>query len=619
MANRPQSARLRRVPGIDGLRGLAVIAVVLYHFFKPTFHGGFLGVDVFFVLSGFLITSLLIRERASTGRISLKYFWTRRIRRILPAAFTVMATVAAITLVIAGDSQVGMGWQMLSILTFSNNWVQIAQSHSYFADTVPQVFSHYWSLAVEEQFYVIWPLLFVLLCALGLRRKHWLVVTGLLGITSAVLMGVLYQPGVDPTRVYYGTDTHAFGLLLGAFMAFWMSSRNASLLADSWPKYQTFARFPKVVGFNSIVALIGLCALFVVLPDTGAWTYRGGIALASVLSGIVLYAIVQEIGPVSWIFNSRILRWLGERSFSLYLWHWPLIVIISEPFRAHGQKHSLIAGFIALVITVLLSAFWYRYIETPFRRHGVGATFRTFFYPILHPRKASRKIPQHLAALVVIVGITAMAVVSGVTAPKESEIQRDLEAMRAAGIESRPGLARLWEPQLEKEKRTAPTGDDITALGDSVMLASLPSLQQAFPGIYVNADVSRAWAWAPDHIAQMKRDGTLDRFVVLGLGTNGNAAPGEIDGVIQEIGPNHVIILVSPYGDRPWMEKSREQIYAAVKKYDNVYLARWFQAVAKDPTVVRADGIHPGEEGGRLYAQAIQDALQRWVGYGSRM
>ena len=148
MANRPQSARLRRVPGIDGLRGLAVIAVVLYHFFKPTFHGGFLGVDVFFVLSGFLITSLLIRERASTGRISLKYFWTRRIRRILPAAFTVMATVAAITLVIAGDSQVGMGWQMLSILTFSNNWVQIAQSHSYFADTVPQVFSHYWSLAV---------------------------------------------------------------------------------------------------------------------------------------------------------------------------------------------------------------------------------------------------------------------------------------------------------------------------------------------------------------------------------------------------------------------------------------------------------------------------------------
>ena len=448
MANRPQSARLRRVPGIDGLRGLAVIAVVLYHFFKPTFHGGFLGVDVFFVLSGFLITSLLIRERASTGRISLKYFWTRRIRRILPAAFTVMATVAAITLVIAGDSQVGMGWQMLSILTFSNNWVQIAQSHSYFADTVPQVFSHYWSLAVEEQFYVIWPLLFVLLCALGLRRKHWLVVTGLLGITSAVLMGVLYQPGVDPTRVYYGTDTHAFGLLLGAFMAFWMSSRNASLLADSWPKYQTFARFPKVVGFNSVVALIGLCALFVVLPDTGAWTYRGGIALASVLSGIVLYAIVQEIGPVSWIFNSRILRWLGERSFSLYLWHWPLIVIISEPFRAHGQKHSLIAGFIALVITVLLSAFWYRYIETPFRRHGVGATFRAFFYPILHPRKASRKIPQHLAALVVIVGITAMAVVSGVTAPKESEIQRDLEAMRAAGIESRPGLARLWEPQL---------------------------------------------------------------------------------------------------------------------------------------------------------------------------
>lgn len=616
MTKRPQSARLRRVPGIDGLRGLAVIAVVLYHFFKPVFHGGFLGVDVFFVLSGFLITSLLIREQASTGRVSLKYFWVRRVRRILPAAFTVMAVVAALTLFTKGDSRVGLGWQMLSILTFSNNWVQIAQSHSYFADSAPQVFSHYWSLAVEEQFYVIWPLLFVALCALGLRRKHCLVVTGFLGIVSAVLMGVLVHPGLDPTRVYYGTDTHAFGLLLGAFMAFWMSSQNASQLADSWPKYQTFARFPRLISFNSVIALLGLCVLFVVLPDTGIWTYRGGIVLASLLSGVVLYAIVQEIGPANWIFKSHVLRWLGERSFSLYLWHWPLIVMISEPFRMHGQKHSLIAGFIALAITVPLSALWYRYIETPFRRKGVGETFRTLFSPLAHPRDAKALFSRRLTDTAIILAVLVMAVTSGATAPHKTRIQQNLEAMRVQGTQSKP---RPVQQRQHLQHRSFPRGDEITALGDSVMLASLHGLQHAFPGIYVNADISRAWPWAPGYIAQMKRNNTLGHFVVLGLGTNGLATPGEIDQIIDEIGPDHIVILVSPYGDRPWMEESRQQIYAAVRAHKNTYLARWYEAVAANPTIVQEDGIHPGEAGGKLYAREVRNALERWAHYKSRL
>lgn len=611
----PKHARLRRVPGIDGLRGLAVIAVLLYHFFRPTFDGGFLGVDIFFVLSGFLITSLLIRERATTGRVSLKNFWIRRIRRILPAAFTVMFVVAAITLIIAGNSQVQMGSQMLAILTFSNNWVQIIQSHSYFADTVPQVFSHYWSLSVEEQFYVLWPLFFVGLCALGARRKHWLVVTALIATMSATLMAILYTPGVDPTRMYYGTDTHAFGLILGAFLAFWMSSRSASPLADSWPKYQTEPRFRKTLQVNSVIALLALIALCIFLPDQSAITYRGGIVIASLLTALVLFTIVQEIGPIHHIFQSRVLRWIGVRSFSLYLWHWPLIVIISEPFRAHGEQYSLIAGFIALAIAVPLSAFWYKYIETPFRRKGIKATFKALFAPIAHMRyKKARGVRSIIIVLVSLLTI-GLGIASGITAPSESQIERDLQALRARGTSGRPGLARLWQPDLEE--RSFPAGEDITALGDSVMLASLPELEKAFPGIYVNADVSRFWSWAPLHIAQMKQAKTLDHFVVIGLGTNGVAAPGEIDAVMRELGSDRVVVLITPYGDRPWMDKSQQQVRDAARKYPNVYPADWHGAVLKDPTVVREDGIHPGEKGGRLYARLIRNALLRWVNYGS--
>lgn len=610
----PKHARLRRVPGIDGLRGLAVIAVMLYHFFRPTFNGGFLGVDIFFVLSGFLITSLLIRERATTGRVSLKNFWLRRIKRILPAAFTVMFVVAAITLIIAGNSQVQMGSQMLAILTFSNNWVQIVQSHSYFADTVPQVFSHYWSLSVEEQFYVLWPLLFVALCALGARRKHWLIITSLIAITSAALMGILFTPGVDPTRVYYGTDTHAFGLILGAFLAFWMSSRSASALADSWPKYQTEPRFRRTLQVNSVIALVGLIALCIFLPDQSAITYRGGIVLASVLTAVVLFTIVQEIGPIHHIFQSKVLRWLGVRSFSLYLWHWPLMVIISEPFRAHGEQHSLVAGFIALAIALPLSAFWYKYIETPFRRYGIKATFQKLFAPLKNIRHKKWQSVRAIAISLISVVTISLGIASGVTAPNESQIERDLQALRTRGTSGRPGLARLWLPELEE--RDFPEGEDITALGDSVMLASLPELEKAFPGIYVNADVSRFWSWAPLHIEQMKKDGTLDHFVVIGLGTNGSAAPGEIDTVMRALGPDRVIVLVTPYGDRPWMDESLQQIMRTARKYHNVYIADWNKAVRNNPNVVREDGIHPGEEGGRLYARLIRNALMRWVNYG---
>ena len=214
-----------RFRGLDGLRALAVLLVMAFHLLPGPVPGGYLGVDVFFVISGFLITGLLLRERDATGRIHLGSFWGRRARRLLPALALLLLVCCAAALALGGDRLLDLGRQVLGAATFSSNWLSIGAGSSYFAESAPELFRNLWSLAVEEQFYLFWPFA-VLLIALIPRRslRFWLLVT--LAVASALAMALLYSPSVDPTRVYYGTDTHSFGLALGAALA---------VLTQSWP------------------------------------------------------------------------------------------------------------------------------------------------------------------------------------------------------------------------------------------------------------------------------------------------------------------------------------------------------------------------------------------------
>ena len=231
MTSTPSPAPDRfRVPGLDGIRALAVTTVIVFHLLPGTLVGGYLGVDIFFVVSGCLITTLLLRERAATGRISLRGFWTRRARRLLPALGLLLLACCTAALIVGGDVLVGLGTQVVGAITFSSNWLFIAQGSSYFGETVPELFRNLWSLAVEEQFYVVWPLLVVVLLV---RIPRWarLVLIAALAIASAAWMAVsVPADGVafDPTRVYYGTDTHAFGLAIGAFLAVLLLGRGVS-------------------------------------------------------------------------------------------------------------------------------------------------------------------------------------------------------------------------------------------------------------------------------------------------------------------------------------------------------------------------------------------------------
>ncbi|MDY6049925.1 MAG: acyltransferase family protein [Corynebacterium sp.] len=611
---RAGKATLRQVPGIDGLRGIAVAAVVIYHFFGNVLPGGFMGVDMFFILSGFLITSLLVREHAVTGAVNLKNFWLRRVRRILPAAATVLLICTAIVGTMGGDTAVQLPAQFFGSLFFVNNWVQIAGSSSYFADSGVEVFAHYWSLAVEEQFYVLWPLIFIGLAALGMKvagpggrrqRLPLLVCALIAGVASAALMGWLYDPQVDPTRVYYGSDTHAFGLLTGVIVALLWGSRSPQAQADSWPVARWSGAARTGVAVASTLALIGILALFVTTADTAAVTYPWALAGAGILTAIALVGVVAEVGPVSWLARTLPLRWLGQRSFSLYLWHWPVIIIIEELLRPASS--TWVPGVLALVISLPLSELSYRFVENPFRRRGYKATLGWLF--AARPHLALPRIAVGLATVAALI----LASIGMVKAPPMTQ----LEAQLAAAAELQEEANRLAQEaaevhQREVDSREVPTGPEITAIGDSVLLGAAPAMYQQLPGIYVDGEVSRHYTAVAGIVAALKAQDQLRQFVVLSFGTNGQAFPGQLEEILSAIGPDRIVALVSPYGDRYWMAEARQQVIAAVENNANVYGADWCSRALADPTLVGADGIHPSATGIDAYIASIMDAFTQW-------
>lgn len=607
---RRRRARLRQVPGLDGLRGLAVLAVVIYHFFGNILPGGYLGVDMFFVLSGFLITSLLIREFNATGRISLKDFWLRRFRRILPAALVVLSICTAIVALIGGDLAVGIREQFLGTFFFVNNWTQIATSQTYFAPNEVQVFAHYWSLAVEEQFYLIWPLLMFGIFAISRRKPKRLpiAVSLLLAIASAVAMALLFTPGEDPTRVYYGTDTHAFGLLIGALVSLLLTSTDKDVEADSWPA----ANKGILAGTVGAFALIGYLAQLVWMGADRDFTYRGGLVLTSVLGAAMIWGVVRETGPLTWIFRTRVMRWLGQRSFSLYLWHWPVVMIA----HALSDAPSWLVGLQSLPLSFLLAEITYQFVENPFRRAGFRPTWHAFWAARPSMEEIKTGFGKEMwPAVPVIVVLSLLGVVYAlVTSEDKSELERELERMAQSNqqtVSSAP--AKPTETTKPKEKRSMPTGNEISAIGDSVMLAASEALNERFPGISIDAAISRHYSAALPVVQGLKDSGQLRSTVFVGLGTNGATFEGQMDELIDIVGPERTLVLVLPYGERDWMGPARAEIIEAATTHDNVYIADWCGVAQENPAVLYDDGVHPLPEGAHLYADALYDALEQYA------
>jgi len=359
-ASRPP--RIPYQPALDGLRALAVLAVLLYHGQVPWVPGGWLGVDLFFVLSGYLITGLLLAEWDAGGGIDLRGFWSRRARRLLPALFCTLAAVAAYGALLAPPTTLGrLRWDGLATLGYVANWRLMASRQSYFEQFFdPSPLTHMWSLGIEEQYYLLWPLL--LLGALRLaggRTRPLLVGTLLATLASALAMATLYRPGGDPSRVYYGTDTRAQALLLGGALALALARRGS----PARPRGRAL-----VDGLGAL-GLAGLLAMMVAVGGDARWMYRGGFAVAAAAAGAAVVAAVQPAGRLRALLAVAPLPGIGRISYGLYLWHWPAYVVLS-PDRTRLDGPALLA--LRLAATFALAGLSYRLVELPVRRGALG-------------------------------------------------------------------------------------------------------------------------------------------------------------------------------------------------------------------------------------------------------
>jgi peptidoglycan/LPS O-acetylase OafA/YrhL len=595
----PSSPSPSRYAGLDGLRAIAVGLVLIYHLFPGAgLHSGLVGVDVFFVVSGFLITSLMLRPSTRSRGYRMLDFWRRRARRLLPALAVALTVCASVAWAIGGDVLVGIGRQLLGASTFSYNWVALAGGSDYFAATEPELFRNVWSLAVEEQFYLLWPLLLPLL--LVVLRKRWMPVTFAVAAAGASVwwMSVLVASG-SVTRAYFGTDSHAFGLLLGIALAFALRD----MPDRAWMRSSIARMGGLAIGMLG-VALIVVSAL---QPGHPAGTgFPGTLLLASVGSLLAILAGVVPGSCFGRAIDVQPLRWIGDRSYGIYLWHWPLLVLV---LAATGQGVSagavgvpVVSGWVALVLAVIAAAVSFRMLETPVRRLGlrrslraIGARFKR------NPLTRFATLSTLLVALLAMGGATAAVASAPPMTTAEATILAGQKALKKAAANPTPAP----EP--------APTsidGNQVTAVGDSVMLASAPALYERFPGAFVDAKVSRSIWKGPRIIDALAASGELRQHVVVALGTNGSIDRNVLQKMADTIGPNRDLVLVNAYAPRDWIPgvNAELQAFAAVRR--GVVVADWSGAIAPHEDLLAGDRIHPGASGGRIFAEVVDKGIR---------
>jgi peptidoglycan/LPS O-acetylase OafA/YrhL len=388
----PVQSDQKYLPGLDGLRALAVTAVVAYHLGYGWAQGGLLGVGVFFTLSGYLITDILVGQFAAQGRMKLKDFWLRRARRLLPALFVMLAVVTVWVNSFARSFVPGYRGDVIASGLYVNNWWYIEQHTSYYARFAPPApLDHLWSLAVEEQFYLVWPWVVLLMVAVAgwmmkkrprhaagssgsaasagaasylSQRARWAMagVALVLAAASAIEMVLLYHPGYDPTRVYEGTDTRAFGLLIGAAVAMVWPTRRGGRTLSAGPR--------RLLDGAGVVGLAVIAALVWRTNQYSPFMFRGGLVVLSVATAIVVAAVATPGGLVGVALGCRPLRWIGVRSYGIYLWHYPIIVLTAAAGAA-GSPVSLVRAVAVVAGTIVIAALSWKFIEEPIRRGGL--------------------------------------------------------------------------------------------------------------------------------------------------------------------------------------------------------------------------------------------------------
>lgn len=608
----------RYITGLDGIRAIAVIMVLAYHLKLALFKSGFLGVTVFFVLSGYLITGILISEVEEEGTIDLKNFWLRRIRRLVPA---VMSMAVVIIFVSAVVNRIiftkGCKDFLASVLGF-NNWWQIFNKVSYFeAAGVPSPFTHCWSLAIETQFYLIYPLILLGIYKLAKSRgegraKRGLLFAGvtlLLALISVILMIVLFDPQQDASRVYYGTDTRAFSLLFGA------------LLAILWDYRMVPRRLSASV--NMVLGSVSFAVLLVMtiaINGSSNFWYRGGQFVGTILTVLVIYTVLGRKTWLSRFLSNPVLKWIGDRSYSIYLWHYPIILLISK-----GIKASWWITLIEIVLSVVLAELSYRFIETPIRHGIIGEYLNILRSRPKSRQEKKRQVQVARRSLKVMAGtfvLTVSLILCMIFVPKKNALDT-LQKREAKAKET----GKMTEEQLAKQKANGSESEDtictanltddeileglnLLLIGDSIAVDVTDDFYEMFPNSVSDTKIGRITSLGKQvldsYIDEKKWEGEGVIFASL----SNSPINGELEAIREKIGKDMPLFLTTVRIPHDTFEdESNSKIKKFVEENDHTYLIDWYAASEGHDEYFDADDTHLLSAGAKAYANCIKEAV----------
>ena len=592
--SRPQDNRLPYLPGIDALRAIAVLAVFLYHAGVDWMPGGFLGVDVFFVISGYLITSLLLSERRRTGTVRLGQFWLRRARRLLPAVGALIAVTMVVAAIAEPDRMTTLRGDALASLVYVANWHFIFEHQSYFDQFQrPSLFRHLWSLSVEEQFYLLWPLAFAGgMKLLGRRRLLVGVLAG--AIASLALTWVLFDP-TDASRVYYGTDTHAAGLLFGVALALaWSPWRLRQATPGRWCGPALDAAGTLALGY--------LMLSFIHVHDYDLALFHGGYLWLALASAVVIAVMAHPSARLGPLLAQPPLVWLGLRSYSFYLWHWPMLALTRPGVDVSLPRGVLIP--LQLLAVLALADLSYRFVELPFR-----GKHKLFSLP-----DGWLKVGRPVLAFSV-VAIVALVGWSGIVSSGPSSNSAAASTARFAKVSVEP-------VSLDQARSSRPAGaaapgkpPRIVAFGDSVMIGAKDRLAAHFgPRFSMNAKLGRQ---ADEFVAlaqRLKRRGGHVDALIIQMGNNGPLYGDQMEELRKATSEVGELFLVTDHAPVSWQDESNHALEEADETWPHTTLIDWGSVAAAHENLLW-DGIHltPGGAGvyARLLNRKVRSALAR--------
>jgi len=576
----------RHISSIDGLRAIAVTAVVLYHLGLSWIPGGFLGVDLFFVISGYVITRLILDSINQSSALDLRAFYAARIRRIFPGfIFMVICTIIFIG-VWAPEAIKRFLSDLPYALTGTINWLLVARNQDYF-ETIgrPPLLQHTWSLAVEVQFYLIWPIILLTVLKYFGKKNIARIALIIAMISGTALFFVSLQldqaNAKQISHIYFGTDTHSLGLFLGAALAVSWIPQNLSANIEK--------RAQDVIDAIGVVGLLGLISVFLFIDQSNASLYRIAFPLAGIFGCLVIISLVHPASRFAPLISTAPFRWIGQRSYGIYIWHWVIFQVTRPSVDLSGQTWALYLARVLLVLA--LADISLRWVEIPFRQGVVQNWFRGMKY-----RSSKVRLRQQLSvisSIVITLAITTSISVQAIT--KSDQVANEL-------------LAQNSEPTKVTEDLASTTGLWVT--GDSVILGIRSKLEAKQHISLVNARVGRQ---APELLAVMRVDQTSvpESPVVFNLGNNNALAESTVVEIFETLKNQPQIIVVNTAVPRSWKDANNAIISSVAARYPNVIVIDWNKISTGRPELFAPDGVHLSPAGSDVYVDLVVSVLTK--------